>query len=210
MRFPLTPESVYVIDDDEAVRESLLILIEMAGYKTRGYASALDFLTVAPDLTPGCLITDVRMPHMDGIELLQVIAAKGLEFAVIVITGHGDIPMAVEAMRAGALDFIEKPFEEAAIHASIASALEALEKRKDRDQASEIARERLAALSAREREVLEGLIAGLPNKTIAYDLGISPRTVEIHRAHVMEKMQARSLSELVRLGLSAGIEPKRG
>lgn len=203
----MTGDRVYVIDDDEAVRDSLLVLVEIAGYAVRGFESALDFLEAAAQLPPGCVITDVRMPQMDGLELLQAIGEKKLRFAVIVMTGHGDVPMAVSAMKAGAVDFVEKPFDEAAIRAVVRTAFGHLVQRESVSEASERARSRLGSLTAREREVLDGLVAGLPNKTIAYDLDISPRTVEIHRARVMGKTGVRSLSELVRLALSAGLEP---
>jgi two-component system, LuxR family, response regulator FixJ len=202
---------VYIVDDQEAVRDSLQLLLASLGYAVRSFASARAFLRAAPSLAPGCLISDVRMPGMDGIELQNHVAKSRLAFTVILMTGHGDIPMAVRAMRSGAVDFIEKPFSEQAIIESVGHALSRLRAHGSdaRDVGPEILR-RFALLSPREREVLEGLVEGLPNKTIAYDLNISPRTVEIHRARVMGKMKARSISELVRLVLAAEIERKGG
>jgi len=148
------------------------------------------------------------MPEMDGLELQRHLADRALEFPMIVITGHGDVPLAVRAMKAGALDFIEKPFATPAILASVEAALSQIVAADRLDPAVQAAKARVDLLSPREREVLDGLLAGLPNKTIAYDLAISPRTVEIHRARVMDKMGARSLSELIRLALAAGLQPK--
>jgi two-component system response regulator FixJ len=194
---------VHVIDDDEAVRDSLAFLLDTAGMEVRTYESPLPFLEVLPVPEPACVITDIRMPEMTGIELLHRLQEKDQRLPVIVITGHGDVPMAVEAMRLGAADFIEKPFADEIILAALRSALERHSdiRRIDADRAAATAR--LAALSTRERQVLEGLVAGNPNKTIAYDLGISPRTVEVYRANLMTKTQASSLSDLVRMALLA-------
>ena len=198
---------VYVVDDDEAVRDSLSALLDANGYTSRGFSSAQEFLAAAPTLRPGCVIADIRMPGMDGLEMQQRLIERALSFPLIVITGHGDVPLAVRAMKAGALDFIEKPFAAETILDSAKSALARIAEPRQQNALAGVAMARLEALSPREREVLEGLLAGLPNKSIAYDLGISPRTVEIHRARVMDKMGARSLSELVRMGLAAGLEP---
>jgi two-component system response regulator FixJ len=198
---------IYIVDDDEAVRDSLAVLLEASGYTTRGFASAEEFLGAAPTLRPGVLIADISMPGMDGLELQGCLTERGLSFPLIVITGHGDVPLAVRAMRQGALDFIEKPFSGEAILNSAAAALRRIGEPRDADPIATAAAARLALLTPREREVLQGLLAGLPNKAIAYDLAISPRTVEIHRARVMGKMEARSLSELVRLSLAAGMQP---
>jgi two-component system response regulator FixJ len=196
---------VHIVDDDEAVRQSLAFLLSTAGTPVRVYESATSFLEALPKLQRGCLITDVRMPDMTGIELLQRLKSKSIDLPVIVITGHGDIPLAVEAMKSGAIDFIEKPFAEESILKAVRAAEERA-KTKGRRSENEVAvTARLASLSERERQVLEGLIAGNPNKTIAYDLGISPRTVEVYRANVMSKMQAKSLSELIRMTL--GLHP---
>ena len=199
---------VYIVDDDEAVRDSLSVLLESCAYQVRAFGLAQEFLDAAPALPPGCLIADIRMPEMDGLELQRCLSERSLSFPLIVITGHGDVPLAVRAMKAGALDFIEKPFSSQAILGSVATALSRLQADAGRDPAAVAAAAKLELLSSREREVLEGLLAGLPNKSIAYDLAISPRTVEIHRARVMDKMGARGLSELVRLALAAGLQAK--
>ena len=198
---------VYIVDDDEAVRDSLAVLLETQGYAVAGFASAPAFLAAAPALPAGVLVADIRMPGMDGLELQQRLNEQALSFPMIVVTGHGDVPLAVRAMKAGAIDFIEKPFAADTILAAIMAGLSRLSKPRPHAAPAAGATARLAALSPREREVLLGLVAGLPNKAIAYDLAISPRTVEIHRARVMQKMQAKSLSELVRLALAAGVAP---
>ena len=196
---------VHVIDDDDAVRDSVAFLLRSARIDVRTYESATAFLDEMSGNASGCIVTDVRMPGMSGVDLLRQLKARGSSMPVIVITGHGDIQLAVQAMKSGAADFLEKPFDDEALLASVRSALGQAEK----DAQSESERTKLAgkvaALSKREREVLEGLIAGKPNKIIAFDLGISPRTVEIYRAHVMTKMDAGSLSELVRMALLAGV-----
>ena len=199
---------VYVVDDDEAVRESLSALLEACSYTVRAFGLARDFLAAAATLRPGCLIADIRMPEMDGLELQQLLTERSFNFPLIVITGHGDVALAVRAMKAGAIDFIEKPFAADAIVASVDSGLARLAASGAEDPLTAGAASRLALLSPREREVLQGLLAGLPNKSIAYDLAISPRTVEIHRARVMDKMAAKSLSELIRMSLAAGVQPR--
>ena len=199
---------VYVVDDDEAVRDSLAVLLEARDYQVRSFGLAQEFLDAASMLPPGCLIADIRMPEMDGLELQRRLHERSLRFPTIMITGHGDVPLAVRAMKAGALDFIEKPFATQDILNSVDAALQQLAAPADeRDPSAIAAMAKLSLLSPREREVLEGLLVGLPNKSIAYDLAISPRTVEIHRARVMDKMGARSLSELIRLALAAGLKP---
>jgi len=199
---------VYVVDDDEAVRDSLAVLLEARDYQVRSFGLAQEFLDAASMLPPGCLIADIRMPEMDGLELQRRLHERSLRFPTIMITGHGDVPLAVRAMKAGALDFIEKPFATQDILNSVDAALQQLAAPADeRDPSAIAAMAKLSLLSPREREVLEGLLAGLPNKSIAYDLAISPRTVEIHRSRVMDKMGARSLSELIRLALAAGLKP---
>ena len=197
---------VYIVDDDDAVRHSLSVLLESKAYIVRSFGSAPEFLAAAPSLPVGCLIADIRMPEMDGLELQQHLTDRLLNFPLIVITGHGDVPLAVRAMKAGAVDFIEKPFAAEAILNSLEAALSRLNT-PDEDPARAKATAKLALLSRRELQVLEGLLAGLPNKSIAYDLQISPRTVEIHRARLMDKTGARSLSELIRLALAAGMQP---
>jgi two-component system response regulator FixJ len=204
----MSPERcVYIVDDDEAVRDSLAVLLESKAYAVRSFGSAPEFLEAAPSLPAGCLIVDIRMPEMDGLELQQRLNERTLDFPIIVITGHGDVPLAVRAMKAGAVDFIEKPFATDTILDSLAAACSRLAAPGAQDPAKGAAASKLALLSPRERQVLDGLLAGLPNKSIAYDLEISPRTVEIHRARVMDKMGARSLSELIRLTLTAGVRP---
>jgi len=196
---------VYVVDDDEAVRQSLEFLLKTANVAVQGFDSAKAFLEVLPQVRFGCVITDVRMPEITGIELLRRVKEAKPELPVIVITGHGEIALAVEAMKIGAVDFLEKPFDDDHLLAAVRSAL---------DQEADVARRsaeigdihnKLAALSNRERQVLEGLVIGNANKTIAFDLGISPRTVEIYRANLMTKMGASSLSDLVRMAMLAGI-----
>ncbi|HEY6023975.1 MAG TPA: response regulator FixJ [Pseudolabrys sp.] len=196
---------VYVIDDDDAVRQSLEFLLKTAGIAVRGFESAKAFLEILPQIQSGCVITDVRMPEITGIDLLRRIKEGDLDIPVIVITGHGDISLAVDAMKIGAVDFLEKPFDDDLLLAAVRSALDT-EANAARHKA-ELAdiHDKLAALSNRERQVLEGLVAGKANKVIAFDLGISPRTVEIYRANLMTKMAANSLSDLVRMAMTAGI-----
>jgi two-component system, LuxR family, response regulator FixJ len=200
---------IHVIDDDDAARESLEFLLRAARFAVQSYASATAFLEVKPKIHSGCIITDVRMPEMNGLELLERLRALGVRTPVIVVTGHGDVPLAVQAMKNGAVDFLEKPFDDKALLASVQSALSNSESEAHRDAERAELHDRLATLSNREREVLEGLLVGNPNKTIAYDLDISPRTVEVYRANVMTKMKAGSLPELVRMALVAGLL-KRG
>jgi len=196
---------VHVIDDDEALRESLSFLLGTAHFEVRVYDSAVRFLEGLEQAEPGCIITDVRMPGLSGLDLLRQLAALGATFAVIVITGHGDVPLAVEAMKLGAVDFLEKPFDDNALIAAVRSALNRRERDLEHDSEKLEIHGRIAVLSNRERQVLEGLVAGQANKTIAFALGISPRTVEIYRANLMTKMRASSLSDLVRMALLAGI-----
>jgi two-component system response regulator FixJ len=196
---------VHVIDDDEAMRKSLAFMLRAAKLEVQTYATATDFLEHLPQAKLGCIVTDIRMPGISGIDLLKRLRELEVAMPVIVITGHGDVPLAVQAMKEGAIDFLEKPFEEEAMLAAIRAAFAAHAANADRQRAVADIRERLASLSTREREVLEGLVAGQANKVIAYNLGISPRTVEIYRANVMTKMQASSLSELVRMALIGGV-----
>ncbi len=198
---------VHIIDDDEGVRHSLAFLLSSAGLAVRLYDSAAAFLLDLPSAQEGCLITDVRMPGMTGLELLHELKAKACGLPAIVITGYGDVSLAVEAMKAGAIDFIEKPFDQEALLSAVEAALDRrkMEARGGEDRAAVAAK--LALLSERERQVLEGLIAGHPNKTIAYNLGISPRTVEVYRSNLMTKMEAKSLSELIRMAILAQIPP---
>src|SRR5512143_1704052 len=202
----MQPESiVYVIDDDDAVRHSLEFLLKTAGIEVRGFESAKTFLEMLPRIKTGCIITDVRMPEITGIDLLRRVKESGLDIPVIVITGHGEISLAVEAMKIGAVDFLEKPFDDDLLLASVRAALnKEADTAKHKAEVADI-HDKLAALSNRERQVLEGLVAGKANKVIAFDLGISPRTVEIYRANLMTKMAANSLSDLVRMAITAGI-----
>lgn len=192
---------VHVVDDDPAVRDSLSFLLDTAGLTSRTYDSAAALLAEADRLAPGCIVTDVRMPEMNGLEMVRRLHELGVRHPVIVMTGHADVPLAIEAVRAGVKDFIEKPFDDEALLASIRSALAEQAGAAEREGQEAEVRERLASLSTRERQVLDGLVAGHANKVIAYDLEISPRTVEVYRANVMTKMKARSLSELVRMAI---------
>jgi two-component system response regulator FixJ len=194
---------VHVIDDDDAVRSSLEFLLRTAKIDVRTYESATAFLSQLKAGERGCVVTDVRMPEMSGIEMLRRLKEMSIELPVIVITGHGDVSLAVEAMKAGAVDFLEKPFEDERVLAAIDSALERDHQEGARAAERTRVREKIAQLSQREREVLDGLVAGAANKTIAFDLGISARTVEVYRANVMTKMGAKSLSELVRMAIIA-------
>lgn len=195
---------IHVIDDDADVRQSLAFLLTTAGLTVRVHESGDAFLKVLGEVREGCIVTDVRMPGIDGIELQRQLDAAGVRLPVIVMTGHGDIALAVEAMKTGAVDFIEKPFDDEVLIAAIKTAL--ARRAGDRERNARIAevRDRLKLLSERERQVMDGLVTGKPNKIIAYDLGISARTVEIYRANVMAKMQADSLSALVRMALLEG------
>jgi two-component system response regulator FixJ len=199
--------AVFVVDDDDAARESLGALLESHGFSVTTFPSALHFLAKCDRNAGGCLVADVRMPEMDGLELQEKVAADFPDLGVIIITGHGDVPIAVRAMKAGAVDFIEKPFLEDVIVESVGRAIAHVAQNRSSYIDTSAAMARLELLTPREREVLTGLVAGLPNKTIGYDLGISARTVEIHRARVMEKMQAKSLSTLVRIAIAARIMP---
>jgi two-component system, LuxR family, response regulator FixJ len=196
---------VHVIDDDEGLRESLAFLLRSAALEVRSFESAKAFLDVLPHAIPGCVITDVRMPDMSGIELLRRLKELKIGVPVIVITGHGDIALAVEAMKMGAADFFEKPFDDDLLVASVRAVLRQQEGQTKRGAERAEIEQRISSLSGREKDVLTGLIEGRANKQIAFDLGISPRTVEIYRANLMNKMQADSLSDLVRMALLAEI-----
>lgn len=202
---PSEPAIVHVIDDDEALRESLAFLLRTADIEAKSYASAAAFLDALPLKGLTCIITDVRMPGLSGIDLLRRVKELGIEVPVIVITGHGDVPLAVEAMRFGDVDFLEKPFDDEILLQSVRAALRQQAGAAKRQSERAEIESRLAALSPRERDVLAGLVAGRANKQIAFDLGISPRTVEIYRANLMDKMQAGSLSDLVRMALIVGM-----
>jgi two-component system response regulator FixJ len=206
---PSDADIVHVVDDDEAMRDSMAFLLRAENFQVKTYADAADFLNALPQIDTGCIVTDVRMPGMSGIELLQRLRELKVSLPVIVVSGHGDVPLAVEAMKTGALDFIEKPFDDEVFLHAVRMALSTHAVDSQREAQKATINSRLESLSNREREVLEGLVAGHPNKTIAFDLGISPRTVEIYRANVMEKMQAKSLSELVRMALVGGLLDRR-
>jgi two-component system, LuxR family, response regulator FixJ len=201
---------VHVIDDDDAVRESLDFLLRSAGLSVQTYDSATSFLNAVSKIGAGCIITDVRMPGLSGMELLRRLQEMQVRLPVIVITGHGDVPLAVEAMKFGAVDFLEKPFDDDVLLASVRAALNRSEESAAIESERAEIRGRIATLTQRERDVLEGLVAGHPNKVIAFKLEISPRTVEIYRANLMTKMKAGSLSELVRMALVVAPEKSSG
>ena len=194
---------VHLVDDDEAIRRSVGFALKTSGFHVRAYESGVEFLKCASKLEPGCILLDIRMPGMGGLEVQSALRDKGIGLPVIIMTGHGDVSLAVQAMKAGAVDFIEKPFEKAVLLGAIEHGVERLKKSAASLDRADEAAVRLQALTGREREVLDGLAKGLPNKTIAYDLGISPRTVEIHRANVMSKLAVNSLSEALRIAFAA-------
>lgn len=201
---------IHVVDDEESVRRSASFLLKTSGYAVRTWESGTAFLKEVRHAETGCILLDVRMPEMDGLEVQQQLNERGVTMPVIVLTGHGDVGTAVKAMKAGAVDFLEKPFATDALEDSIRRAFERLDAEKNVMVRAADAEVVLGVLSEREREVLEGLAQGYPNKTIAYDLGISPRTVEVHRANIMTKLKARSLSEALRIAFAAGMGESRG
>ena len=194
--------TIFVVDDDDAARDSLSVLLEAAGYSVQSFESAGQFLARVNALPFGCALVDIRMPEIGGLELQDTLKEKGIDVSIIFITGHADVPVAVRAMRAGAIDFIEKPFAEDLVLSAIARALEHATERRRLSEAASSARARMEQLTEREREVFDQLVQGHPNKVIAANLDISPRTVEIHRSRVMDKTHARSLSDLVRMALA--------
>jgi two-component system, LuxR family, response regulator FixJ len=201
---------IHLVDDDEAIRRSASFMLRTSGYVVKTYVSGVEFLNSANEAEPGCILLDVRMPGMDGLEVQQALKARNVLLPVVVMTGHGDVTVAVQAMKAGAVDFIEKPFEKAALLRAIEQAFDRLEQAGRRHARAEEAKGRLAPLTSREMDVLEGLVRGHPNKTIAYDLGISPRTVEIHRANLMTKLEVASLSDALRIAFAAGLGDTEG
>jgi two-component system response regulator FixJ len=196
---------IHVVDDDAAMRDSLAFLLDVNGFQPKTYESANAFLSAAATRAASCVISDIRMPGLSGIELVRALKSRGEACPVILITGHGDVALAVEAMKAGAVDFIEKPFDDAALLSAIRAALDTRSAKQGDSAAKKEAEARLADLSPRERDVLLGLVAGKINKVIAHDLNISPRTVEVYRANLMAKTGAHSMSELMRLALAAGL-----
>ncbi len=198
---------VHIVDDEEPVRKSLAFLLTMAGFTVRVHESASSFLATAPTIGKACLVTDLRMPDISGVELLNRLSEINVAIPTIVVTGHGDVPLAVAAMKAGASDFIEKPFEEEVLVEAIKRAANRLDEVFELEDVSAI-RSHYEQLSDREREIMSAVVTGLPNKTIAYDLSISPRTVEVHRANIMAKMQAGSLPELVRMTIALELADK--
>lgn len=194
---------VHVVDDDDSVRRSVGFMLKTSGYRVRSFASGAEILKESKSLEPGCVLLDIRMPGMDGLEVQEALQSHGVSLPVIIMTGHGDVPLSVRAMKAGAIDFIEKPFEKDVLITAIESGFAVLKRADSGREKAKDAAVRLQVLTPREREVLDGLAQGLPNKTIAYDLGISPRTVEIHRANLMTKLEVRSLSEALRLAFAA-------
>lgn len=197
---------VHIVDDEESVRNSLAFLLGTAGFAVRTHASATAFLEVSGSIKNGCLVTDLRMPDIDGVELLRQLRSRDAMLPAIVVTGHGDVQMAVEAMKNGALDFIEKPFDDEVLIGSIHRAVEHAASERDAAAAVLKIRERLERLTEREMQVLKGVVQGQANKIIAVELGISPNTVEVYRAKLMGKMQAKSLAELVRMVMEIDLD----
>ncbi len=194
---------VHLVDDEEAIRRSAGFMLKTSGYRVQAYESGVELLKQVGQIEPGCILLDIRMPHMDGLEVQQALHERGVTLPIVVMTGHGDVGVAVRAMKAGAVDFIEKPFEKDVLLSALREGFSRLARASRDTERARDAAVRLNALTSRERDVLEGLAKGLPNKTIAYDLGISPRTVEIHRANLMHKLDARSLSEALRIAFAA-------
>ena len=196
---------IHIIDDEEAIRRSASFMLKTSGFLVQTWESGVAFLKEARHAAVGCILLDVRMPEMDGLEVQRRLTERGVDLPVVVLTGHGDVAIAVEAMKGGAIDFIEKPFEKAQLLAALDIAFARLSNRDAAHASQEDARVRIAALTPREQDVLRGLVRGHPNKTIGYDLGISPRTVEVHRANLMSKLRVRSLSDALRIAFAAGM-----
>ena len=198
-------KTVHLVDDDEAVRRSASLILRTTGYIVKTYSSGVELLDATQDIAPGCILMDVRMPHMDGLEVQAELRDRGLSMPVIVMTGHGDVGLAVRAMKAGAIDFLEKPFQKSQLIEAIEDGFARMELAARRHAHKEEARARLAVLTPRELDVLIGLVEGRPNKAIAQALGISPRTVEVHRANLMAKLDVPSLSDVLRIAFAAGL-----
>lgn len=196
-----------MVDDDRDVRRSISFMLGTADINSRPFASGADFIESLGELEPGCILLDIRMPEIDGFEVMAELSRRGIDWPVIVMTGHGEVSIAVRAMKLGAVDFIEKPFDEGLLLSSLDRAFGLLKDRGEKAERKRQAQERIAALTAREHEVLQGLMAGLPNKVLARRLGISLRTVEMHRANMMDRLQAGSLAEALTLAVQAEIEP---
>ena len=196
---------IHIVDDEEAIRRSAGFMLKTSGYAVTTFASGAAFLSAAKTVEPGCVLLDVRMPDMDGLEVQRQLGERGVSMPIVVLTGHGDVSTAVRAIKAGAIDFIEKPFEKVVLLSAIVAAFERLDDANGRSARATDAAVAIAALTGREQDVLRGLAQGLPNKTIAFDLGISPRTVEVHRANLMAKLQVNSLSEALRIAFAAGL-----
>ncbi len=201
---------VYLVDDEAAVRRSVGFMLKTSGYEVETFESGEEFLKAAAHLPPGCVLLDVRLGGMDGLEVQQTLRERGIVLPVVIITGHGDVALAVRAMKAGAVDFLEKPFEKAAVIVSIENAQRRNQGREELTRLSDQARAQLNALTPRERDVLNGLVEGQSNKVIAYDLGISPRTVEIHRANLMSKLAVNSLSDALKIAFTARVAEMAG
>nr|WP_295373666.1 response regulator [uncultured Sphingosinicella sp.] len=203
----MSVQFVHVVDDDRDVRRSLSFLLGSADFKSRPFASGSDLIESLDELQPGCVLLDIRMPDMDGFQVMNELAERGVNWPVVVMTGHGEVPVAVRAMKAGAVDFLEKPFEEEVLLGSLERAFTLLKDREGKAERRREAEERVSVLTTREHEVLRGLMAGMPNKMLARRLDISLRTVEMHRANMMERLQVGSLAEALTLAVQAGIEP---
>jgi two-component system response regulator FixJ len=197
---------IYIVEDDEAVRDSLSLILESVGHQVQAFATADAFLNAYSPNMSGCIVLDIRMPGMDGMELQNRLNSMNSILPIIFVTGHGDVPMAVEAMQRGAMDFVQKPYREQELLGKISAALKLDEENRQSLQEKQTIIEQLASLTPREHEVMEGMVAGKANKVIAYDLDISQRTVEIHRARVMEKLNAKSLAHLVRMVMTVGAD----
>lgn len=201
----MSNRTVFLVDDDEAIRHSASFMLRHAGYVVKTFPDGISFLEQVSEENSGCILLDVRMPGMDGLAVQNALNQRGINMPVIILTGHGDVPVAVEAMKGGAIEFLEKPYEKKALVSAIENAFALLDNQSADDKRSVEAKAKLTSLTPREMEVLERLVDGLTNKGVAQALSISPRTVEIHRAHMMEKLQADSLSSALRIAFLAGI-----